>query len=43
MSELTKEEEIKYLHKVATEFQKPLQYQLMALEQILIFEKNKML
>ena len=32
----------KYIEKKADEFQKPIQYQLLALEEMLKFQKNKM-
>ena len=43
MMEPTKEEAIEYLKKVGSEFQIPIQYQFMALEQMLKFQKKKML
>ena len=40
--EFSKEEVKKYIEKKADEFQKPIQYQLLALEEMLKFQKNKM-
>jgi len=41
--EISKEETIEYLKKIGSEYQKPIQYQILALEEILKFQKNKML
>ena len=40
--EFSKEEVKKYIERKADEFQKPIQYQLLALEEMLKFQKNKM-
>lgn len=43
MSELTKEEQIEYLKKEIDKLQAPIQYQFMAIEKMLLYQKENML
>ena len=40
--ELTKEQQFEFLKKIANNFQPPIQYQFMAMEQLLLFQKRQM-
>ena len=43
MNELTKEEQIEYLKKEIDRLQAPIQYQFMAIEKMLLYQKENML
>lgn len=43
MNELTKEEQIEYLKKEIDRLQTPIQYQFMAIEKMLLYQKENML
>lgn len=43
MNELTKEEQIEYLKKEIDKLQAPIQYQFMAIEKMLLYQKENML
>lgn len=43
MNELTKEEQIEYLKKEIDSLQTPIQYQFMAIEKMLLYQKENML